>query len=160
MEFTLNVPSINKVLKSFGTKTLLPESLDGKTFQVDFPRLVYLNYAESSKGTFNIVQTKVPEIKAPEGVNPDDIYNSLLSMPLIPDNIKKQLRSATDWKNTLYIPVVDSKSQEVSINGAKGYIMSSNSQFTDIVWYNKGVLYSIGGSMNKDELTKIAESVR
>ncbi|HEY9059538.1 MAG TPA: DUF4367 domain-containing protein [Pseudobacteroides sp.] len=160
MEFTLNVPSINKVLKTFGTKTLLPDSLDGKTFQVDFPRAIYASYNNETKDRFDFGLSKVPEIKAPEGVNPDDIYNSLLSMPIIPENIKKQLSDARDWKNTLYIPVIDSKSQEISINGAKGYVMSSDSQYTNIVWYNKGVLYSIGGSMSKDELIKIAESVR
>jgi len=160
MEFTLNVPSINKFLKSFGTQTLLPESLDGKTFTVDFPRVINMEYNVGEKNSFYMMQTKSPEIKAPEGVDPDDIYNSLISMPILPENIKQQLSSANDWKNTLYIPVIDSKSQEVSINGVKGYIMDADSQYKNIVWYNKEVLYSISGSMSQDELIKIANSVR
>ncbi len=160
MEFTLNVPSINKFLKSFGTQTLLPESLDGKTFQVNFPRVINIDYNDSANGYLQMMQTKSPEINAPDGVNPDDIYNSLLSMPILPENIKKQLSDAKDWRNTLYIPVVDSKSQEVSINGAKGYIMDLDSQYKNIVWYNREVLYSIGGTISRDELIKIANSVR
>jgi hypothetical protein len=160
MELTLNVPNVNKILRSFGTKTFLPEGLDEKTFQVDFPRLINIYYGDNAKSSFKLMQTRIPEIKAPEGVNPDDIYNSLLSMPIIPDNIKKQLSGVKDWKNTLYIPVMDSKSEEVSINGAKGYVINSDSQYIYVVWYNKGVLYSVEGSMNKDELIKIANSVR
>ncbi len=160
MEFTLNVPSINKLLKSFGAKTLLPESIDGKTFTVDFPRVINMQYYGVEMGSIYMIQTKSPEIKAPEGVNPDDIYNSLISMPILPENIKQQLIDAKDWQNTLYIPVFDSKSQEVSINGAKGYIVDPDSQYKNIVWYNKGVLYSISGPMSQDELIKIANSVR
>ncbi|HOV26827.1 MAG TPA: DUF4367 domain-containing protein [Pseudobacteroides sp.] len=160
MEFTLNVSSTNKILKSFGAKTLLPESIDGKTFTVDFPRVINMQYYDGEKDSFYMIQTKSPEIKAPEGVNPDDIYNSLVSMPILPDHIKQQLSDTKDWKNTLYIPVFDSESQEVSINGAKGYIMDPDSQYKNIVWYNKGVLYSISGPMSQDELIKIASSVR
>lgn len=164
MEFTLNIDYINKVMKTMGAKKLMPMEVDGKTFEVNIPRSVTMSYDIDSEKGFCIVQTKAPQINAPEGVNPDDLYNALVEMPIIPENLKSQLKSIKDWKNTLYVPVVDSQMQEISVNGVKGYILPNKnpdgSSNSSIIWCSNDVIYAISGNLSVDELIKVGNSMR
>lgn len=163
IDFTLNAGNVNQVLKSFGAQKLLPESIDGKTFSVDFASQINLNYS-SGNSSFNIIQTKSPVIKVPDGVNVDEIYNSLVELPILPSDLQEKLKSIKDWKNTLYIPVTDSM-EEVDINGSKGFIQVSgsrenNSLYTAIIWYNNGVITTVSGNLGRNEILGIARSMR
>lgn len=167
MQFTLNIGSVNEALKSFGAQELLPESLDGKTFMVSIPRQVNLQYNEDGE-YYNIIEAKVPEIDAQDGVNADDIYNCLTDLPIIPDDLHRQLESIKDWKTTMYIPVVESKMEEIDINGSKGYVGSldglngknSSSLKTAVIWYKDGVFYGVESNTSRDDLISFAQSMR
>lgn len=156
--------NVNQVLKSFGSEKLLPKSIDGSTFKLNMPRFVNLQY-NLNGNKVDIVQTKAPELVVPDGVNVDDIYNSMIEMPLIPENIQRQLKSIKDWKNTLYVPVMESNMEEVDINGSKGFVHfysnpEGNMSRSSIVWYDNGVIRTIQGQMTKDEVIKLARSLK
>jgi hypothetical protein len=158
------VKNVNEIMKSYGASKLLPNDIDGKTFKIDFASMAAINYRINDK-SIEIIQTKSPQVTVPEGVNVDEVYNAVVEMPIIPQNLQAQLKSIKDWKNTLYIPVVESKVTEVDINGAKGYIASdrSNSEstpHTQVIWYNKGVIYSVSGKIDSNEILNIAKSMR
>lgn len=164
VDFTLNAENVNQIMKTYGATKLLPDNIDGKTFKVDFTSLVTINYRINEK-TIGITQTKMPQITVPEGVNVDAVYNAVVEMPILPSNLQAQLKSIRDWKNTLYIPVLESKMAEVDINGAKGYIAtdkadSSNSPRSQVIWYDNGVIYTISGAVDRDEILNIAKSMR
>lgn len=163
MEFTLNVDNMNRVLKSFGAQTLLPKSIDGKTFNVNISRTIVMKYNISGRD-INIVQTKSPEIVVPEGVDVDQIYDSMVDLPIIPENLQRQLKSIKDWKSTIYIPVIGNETTEVDINGSKGYVFTGNNvsgnTFSGIVWSDSGVIRSIQGMISKDEIVALARSMK
>lgn len=164
IDFTLNVDNINQALKMFQSKKLFPKAVDGKTIRASFPPMVTLNY-NNDKNSFSINQVKSPEITVPEGVNVDEIYEILVDLPLLPQNLQKQLKGIKDWKNTVYIPVVEDKMQEIDINGSKGYIASDYNSFnqrtyTTLIWYNKEVILTINGNISKEQTIDIAKSMR
>lgn len=164
MEFTLNVANLNEILKSLGAKKTLPESADGKTLRINFPRQVVLKYTNGDK-SYTVTQTKSPELQVPEEVNVDEIYNSMIELPILPEDIQRQLKSIKDWKNTLYIPVIDKQTEEVDINGVKGFLYTQENPRTNtvqswLVWYTNGVATGIQGNMDKDEAITLARSMR
>lgn len=164
MDFTLDAENVNQIMKSYGATKLLPDNIDGKTFKIDFASKVTMDYSINGKN-IRIMQTKSPEITVPEGVNIDEIYNAVVDMPIIPQKLQSQLKSIKDWKNTLYIPVVESEMTEVDINGAKGYISKDYGDSEDtlesaIIWYNKGVIYVVSGKADNEEIIKVAKSMK
>ncbi|MDD7796316.1 DUF4367 domain-containing protein [Clostridium sp. 'White wine YQ'] len=164
VDFTLNAKNVNQIMKSYGSTKLLPENIDGKTFKVNFTSQVTMNYRINDK-LINITQTKSPEIIVPKDVNVDELYNAIIDMPIIPQDLQSQLKSIKDWKNALYIPVVDSKMTQVDINGAKGYMTKDygNSEGTHesaVIWYDKGVIYVVSGEIENGEILNIARSMR
>lgn len=164
IEFNLNVENVNSVLKSFGTQKLLPENIENKTFAVNFPRQFSINYKIGNK-TVSISQMRSPEIEVPEGVNADEIYECLVNLPILPDNIKNQLKSIKDWQHTMYVPVLEGQSEEADINGCKGYLTSGIDSRTQqssslLVWYNNGVIYGVYGDISKTDILSIAKSIK
>jgi hypothetical protein len=164
VDFTLNAKNVNEIMKTYGASKLLPDNIDGKTFKIDFTSIVSINYPINGK-SIEIIQTKSPQITVPEGVNVDEVYSAVVEMPIIPQNLQSQLKSIKDWKNTLYIPVVESKATEVDINGAKGYIAtdknnSESTPKTQVIWFNKGIIYSVSGEIDSNEILNIARSMR
>lgn len=164
MDFTLNAKNVNQIMKSYGATKLLPDNIDGKTFRVDFASQVTMKYSSNDKSII-IMQTKSPEITVPEGVNVDEVYNAVIEMPIIPQDLQTQLKSIKDWKNTLYVPVVESEMTGVDINGAKGYITkdygdSEAEHESAVVWYNKGVVYAVSGKLDSNDILNIARSMR
>lgn len=166
MEFTLNVENANRMLELFGGKELLPSGVDGKTFIMNFPRQVNLSYRmEDEKSRINIMQTKAPEIIVPDGIDVDEIYNSMVELPLLPDDLQQKLKSIKDWKNTLYIPVVEGETEEVDVNGVKGYLRSSEKAgkgnvYSSLTWFSDGTIYMVSGNVDRDEIINTAESMR
>lgn len=164
MDFTLNAKNVNQIMKSYGATKLLPDNIDGKTFRVDFASQVTMKYSSNDKSII-IMQTKSPEITVPEGVNVDEVYNAVIEMPIIPQDLQAQLKSIKDWKNTLYVPVIESEMTGVDINGAKGYITKDYGDSEDehesaVVWYNKGVICAVSGKLDSNEILNIARSMR
>ena len=84
-----------------------PAEVDGKTFRIDFSRQVMLSYNIEGKKNIGLTEIKAPEISVPQGVDVDALYASLVELPVLPENMQKQLKSIKDWKSTLYIPVME-----------------------------------------------------
>lgn len=164
IDFTLDVKNANQIMKSYGATKFLPENIDGKTFRIDISSQVTMKYDIDGKRIV-ILQTKSPNITVPEGVNVDEVYNALVEMPILPQNLQSQLKSIKDWKNTLYIPVAESEMTGVDINGVKGYLTrdfgdTEEAHESVVIWYNKGVIYAVSGRVDDDEILKIARSMR
>lgn len=159
ISFTMKINNVNEALKSFGAQRLLPENLDGKTFTADFAYQV--NYSYNKDGNnYYVTQTRSPELAVPADVNVDEIYDCLTELPLLPEDMQRQLKSIKDWKNTVYLPVVDAEPQEVDVNGAKGFIAGKKDGGWMLAWYSDETIYSIESSAAKDDILGLARSMR
>lgn len=165
LDFVLKVANINSVLQSLGSRTLLPETLDGQVFHIDFSRAVNLEYKLPGDQQVRIMQLRSPEISAPQDVNVDELYAALVELPIFPADLRNQLRAIKDWKDTLYIPIVDDQLTEITVNGHKGFIGNgrlkrSRTQYTMVIWMDKGVINHLYGDINQAEALNIAGSMR
>jgi hypothetical protein len=169
ISFTLNVDNVNTILKSFKAKELLPDEIDGKTFSVSFGARASIKYDLNGK-TYNITETTSPNIQVPEGVDADSLFNTLVNVPVFPDELKSRLASITDWKNTLYIPLMQDSNgsiDEVNLNGKTAYISSNEGKgakdsdlSSGIIWMDNGVIYGIAGNTGKDDLIQFAGNLK
>lgn len=179
IQFDLNIANVNSLLSSLGADKLLPESLNGKTFSIDVPRMLNIEYTNGTK-RINIIETKTPELQVPSDVNVDELYNSLTELPILPDNLQRQLKSIKDWKNTMYVPVVESHMDEIDINGVKAFASDIKTEAADgsktsdsissetneqkmssyVIWFKDGVFYEVNGNVDRSELINIAKSMR
>jgi transcription elongation factor Elf1 len=164
VSFNLNAKKVNSAMKAFGATELLPDNISGKTFELRTPLIVNASYFVSGK-VYNILQTRAPQIVIPDGVDADKIYNAMVKFPILPDSIQKQLKAVKDWRKTLFVPVVDSKTEEVDINGVRGYLYpeigyDNGTNQSAIIWSDNGIIKGITGNLSRNELIKLAESMR
>ncbi len=162
--FNMSASKVNTIMKSFGATKLLPENITGKAFELKTPLVVNTSYHINGK-IFNIIQTRAPQIIIPDGVNADEIYEAMVGLPILPDSIQKQFKAVKDWRNTLFIPVVENKTEEVDLNGVKGYLYprldnNNDSSQAAIIWSDGGIIRGITGDLSRDELLNLAKSMR
>jgi hypothetical protein len=163
--FTLNVKNTNEVLKSINSSRLFPDEVDGKTFTAYFGAQVQTKYNVDGKN-FTLVETTSPQFEVPEGVDADQLFNTVVDLPVFPQELKFKLKSISDWKNTLYIPVIDPM-QEIDINGIKAYICSNeredgntHSVTSYAIWMDKGTVYGVTSNTDKNDMIKFIESLK
>lgn len=164
VSFNMNAEKVNSIMKSFGAVKLLPENITGKTFELNTPLLINASYNINGK-IYNVLQTKAPQVIIPDGVDADEIYEAMTELPILPESIQKQFKAIKDWRNTLFIPVVESKTEEVDINGIKGYLypqisFKNASSQPAIIWSDGGIIRGITGTLSRDELLNLAKSMR
>ncbi|TZE81734.1 DUF2275 domain-containing protein [Calorimonas adulescens] len=175
VEFKLNVDNINDLIKTFGGNKLLPENLNGKTFKIILGDSIHIsstdkNESDSSKNiSYGLDIMKTPEIIVPEGVDIEKVRDAVINMPFLPDDIRNQIASIKDWKNTIPVPVTDADTiKDVTINGSKGIVISGTYEgssdlevYSNLALNDNDVIYWFSGNnMSPDELIKIAESMR
>ncbi|MBS3973829.1 MAG: zf-HC2 domain-containing protein [Actinobacteria bacterium] len=121
MKFKLNVDEVNDLLAYYGSEQELPRSLDGEAFEIRVPAMVFASYAENSEHYINeyahIGQARSPQLIVPEGVNPLELRDVLISLPLLPEHVRQQLESIDNWQHTLIVPNIDGSAREISIGG-------------------------------------------
>lgn len=170
VEFQLNVQNVNKLIKSLGGSTLLPAQLDNQTFYLKVPGSMFMNYSVTDQQgrithRLSISQFKTPEIIGPSDVDADQIREAMLALPVIPDDIRKQLASIQDWQKTLVIPTVKGETSEINIAGNKGFytVPRAGRQWSEyglLTWESNGVITIIEGDLSRNDLVKVAENLQ
>jgi len=155
VSITLDTAKANQLLRSLGSAQLLPEALNGRTFTVKIPRAVIAEYypvKDDQPGGLFIAQSRSPELTVPEGVDMAALRDALLSIPALPENLRRQLAAVTDWQHTVLIPNIGGSSTEVAVNGTTGvYITPGSSgkyvpeETNTLIWQKDGVIYCIAG---------------
>ena len=146
----MNVIKVNEMLQSLGSSEKLPIELDGKEFKLIVPSAITAEYTNEA-GNIMLVQARGPSIQTSSGADVNSIRKALLSIPALPENLKKQLSSVEDWQHTALIPVSSGQYSKVQINGAEGVFIkgnspeSLNSAMNALVWQKSGVLFVITG---------------
>jgi hypothetical protein len=187
VKFKLNAAKVNEVLAFYGAKTLLPDSVDGKEFTVKVPsvlmatiekqgaaaKLVPVDPDDPSLGTMpaepyiTLVQARSPELTVPDGVDPLVLRDVLLNLPFLPQNVRDQLASISDWQHTMIVPNVGGQARDVTIGGVDAVVMTSSygpdpsapdaaaQEMTSIVWNQGDVIRGLNGMLSEKEATDL-----
>ncbi|MCL6472321.1 MAG: zf-HC2 domain-containing protein [Firmicutes bacterium] len=162
--FTLDVAKANELIKSFGGTKILPAELDGKKFTAKKPVAVVATYVKEGTESLTIAQMRTPELILPNGVDAGEVRDVLLSLPILPDNVRSQLEAIKDWRYTLPIPSIDGSSKEVTVNGVSGVFITppKDAQVGEnvLVWQKDGVVNAIAGRVDLASAQGIAGLMR
>ena len=167
INFTLNTTKTNAVLKDFGATTLLPDSLNRKTFTATLPNMIQTTY-QGGANPLIVAEAQSPELTAPEGTDIEAIRSALLALPFLPDDLRQQLSAIDDWQHTLIIPSLDGSSQNVTVAGSQGVYVSASDGVnngiskarTALVWQKDGLVYGIMGNFSVSEGLDMANSMQ
>jgi len=153
MQIAPDVKKVNVFIQSLGSTNLLPESLDGQTFSIKMGDTLTIDCPN-----YSLYQGKAPQLEVPAGVEVKEVARTLVSLPIWPDNIKRQLEAINDWEHTLVIP--GENSQKVNVNGQDGILLSENNHRI-LIWQENGMLYFLQNKAgNNSDLVEIAQSLR
>lgn len=142
----------------------LPEKLDGSTLVVALPPIVMLEYpGTDNKPAVMIGQAREVQVGVEGRASLDEVRAFMLSLPDLPPELARQLRSISDWTTTLPIPVPIDKVtwQETTIAGAQAYILNDNTGLgSGVIWQRDSRILGVAGPMKATDLRKVAESLR
>lgn len=167
MNLTLDTVKTNEVLKSLGSSKLLPDDLNGRMFTVTFPATVQVLYTGLNDSRIIVLQGRSPELLAP-GSDVAAIREALLSLPFLPESLRRQLAAVDDWQHTILVPDVGGSSQEVIVAGQQGVFVTPGSSenhnergnCNSLVWQKDGVVYVISGNLNLEQAQQMAVTMQ
>ena len=160
LAFTLNVDRVNEAITQLGGKTPLPATLEGKTFTIEFKDQLTRRY-DLPQQAFWVSAMEVPSIEVDADVRPVELMQSLLDLPILPHNTKKQLQQISDFENALILPTSDDM-DTITINGVSVLRTSdSGSKYCAYLWLKDGWLYNVHsyGGLTAQEAEKVVESL-
>lgn len=135
MSFNLDVKKANNLLTQFGVKRQFDQALDGKTFSLQVGESRNFDFRrEEDQVSYSKVDA--PTFAVPKGTSVEELKDTLLELPFVPYNVKRQIQQIQSIEETLPLPYIeheDEELEELNIAGNKGYLMSSDSGAT-IMW--------------------------
>ena len=153
MKITPDVEKVNAFISALGSEKLLPASLDGKPFQIKMNKCLVASYEN-----FRLIQGPSPEIVAPGDVKVSEIAEAMVSLPIWPENVRRQLEAVTDWEHTLLIP--GENNEKVKVQGHDAVLMKDSSNGM-LIWQDNGQVYALENYSDKNlDLVEIANSMR
>lgn len=157
-DFSLKVEEVNKILKQLGSKSMLPELLEGENFNISSSGNVSLTYFLDNNQV-RLTQMESPQITVPENVNTKELRDILIAIPIVPEEIKSQLKNVRDLENTLLVPTdKNNKESLVKIGDTQG-VLHTNVHFKELIWLEDGVIYSLSSRGDVD-LAAIAQGLK
>ncbi|SDY13449.1 anti-sigma factor [Thermoactinomyces sp. DSM 45892] len=161
VNFQLNTEKVNKVLKQLDGKVDLENKLNGKTFSIEVPKTTMLTLRNTNHD-FHYMVASTPQLKVDKDVDVAKLRDSILSLPFIPTELKRQLMAIQDWQSTLPIPVVEGmgKVSEVQVNGVKGTMMEEEDGAAVLLWQRDGKIHTLSVYQNgADRLIELAKKL-
>lgn len=162
MYMEIDADRANKLLAQLQVEARFDEKLSGKRFSLKIPQMqhVWMTVGEENIG-YSVVDA--PELSAPEGVDLAQLRETLLALPFIPDQVKKQMISIEDWQHTLPVPYMadgESEMKEVKVNGQNGMLITGKYN-SHLMWQQDGQIHMLEGSeKNTDGLLDFANQLK
>lgn len=158
-EITPSVENLNGLIATLGGNHMFPMELDNKTFKIITKDCLLLYYSKGSEN-LTIGMMDAPEIQVPGGVKIQEVRRAVISLPFIPENIRKQLADIKDFENTIPIPVGDEGVKEVNINGYLGILYDLSPGYSSLMWSDGKYLYNVAGEISEAKMLDVARSLR
>lgn len=162
MHMEINADRANKLLGQLQVEARFDEKLSGKRFSLKIPQMQNVRMA-AGKESYGYAVMDAPELSAPEGVDLAQLRETILALPFIPDQVKKQMISIEDWQHTLPVPYMadgESKMKEVKVNGQNGMLITGKYN-SHLMWQQDGQIHMLEGSeKNADGLLDFANQLK
>ncbi|MBG9942523.1 zf-HC2 domain-containing protein [Brevibacillus formosus] len=162
MHMEIDADRANKLLAQLQVEERFDEKLSGKRFSLKIPQMQQVRMLVG-KDNISYFVVGAPELSAPEGVDLAQLRETLLALPFIPDQVKKQMISIEDWQHTLPVPYMadgESKMKEVKVNGQKGMLITGEHN-AHLMWQQDGQIHMLEGfEENADGLLDFANQLK
>lgn len=162
VQFEIDTEKANRLLEQVGMDKRFDEKLNGKPFSLQIPQSMNLYLrSEDTEFTYNVVEGL--KLQAPEGVDLAELRDTVLALPFIPENVKKQMVNLDDWQHTLPLPYIedkDSQVKKVNVNGEEGLLVESPHR-SYLIWQHNGSIHMLDGAEDKaEQLMSFAKRVK
>ncbi|GEB34232.1 MULTISPECIES: anti-sigma factor [Brevibacillus] len=161
MHLEIDTERANKLLAQLQIDARFDDELNGKRISLEVPKM-QTTYIGTGKESYSYTIVDAPELKAPDGVDLEKLRETMLALPFIPEQVKKQMLDIKDWKHTIPVPyMADGKSdmKEVKVNGEEGMLLTSEYN-THLVWQKDGKIHILDGSEKRgEELLALAKQL-
>ncbi|MFB5762060.1 hypothetical protein [Paenibacillus medicaginis] len=154
----MNIDEVNQAMQRVGATKLLPESLNGKPITLALHESVMYELKTDQDQWASLTQMKAPEITVDPSVDVEEALEAVLQLPILPNDLKKQLQRSSILSGSIPMPyVVDksAKSDDITIGGTKVLIEERKfDSMTDrsAIWIKDGqMFYFDGGSAYEKE---------
>lgn len=165
-----NVTKANDFLEYLGEDVKLPKEIDQKEFQIHTGK--FINYTihpkkedKSSNKHILVTQIGTPTLTLPEGVNQKQMVDILLSLKLLPQNIKDQLSNIEDLTTTLPIPYSKEyqTKKDITIKGQKAILIEnkdSEDKYCTVIFKKGDSLFKVDAKgYSSQEVTALLEAM-
>lgn len=115
---------------------------------------------------------EAPEFILPDDVDIEKVKETIINMPLIPGNIRKQLKNIKNLEESILIPTFEFEDglENVSINSDKmridgidvylSELKSGNEKIRNVLmWFDNGYLYQISANISNGNIIEMAKSI-
>jgi hypothetical protein len=170
---TLDGARLKTLLDAFDVKGVtVPANLDGAKLTVRTTPIVMLHYASPSGARANLVQARSPEVSLPPGVDLAQLGEIGLRILGLEAPEAHRFAQQIDWHSTLLVPVPTDAGEfrEVTVNGQRGLLITSSEAEGGgarrhgprnmVLWADGQKVYGLMGSLGREELVQMANSVR
>lgn len=147
----------------------LPQALDGATVTIEVPPVVIAQYERPQigpSGAFVLTQLRSPTVNLPPGVNLAQLGEAGLRLLGLSPEEARQFSRNIDWSSTLVIPLpMDIAAfRDVSVDGVNGVLITERSTSYAphyiLLWQKNGVVYSLAGQGNAEDMLAVANSLQ
>ncbi|WP_123040439.1 hypothetical protein [Cohnella candidum] len=146
--FKLHAKPINALIAFLGGQASIPQAVDGEPIKLTIPGIYTMTVP--SGGT-SLTQMPAPTLEVASGIDLDAIRQAILSLPVLPEDLRDQLAAIDDWRHTLPIPSISgtdsARVQTISVAGNNAALAQSNDRRT-LVWQQDGWFYKLSGSLS------------
>jgi len=150
----------------------LPQALDGATVTIEVPPVVIAQYGGPQigpGGAFVLTQLRSPTVNLPPGVNLAQLGEAGLRLLGLSPEEARQFSRNIDWSSTLVIPLPTDIAafRDVSVDGVSGVLITERSTpergyapHSILLWQKNGVVYSLAGQGNAEDMLAVANSLQ
>lgn len=161
MRFTPDVQVIRQIFNEVGLDPqLMPESIDGKPFDIVVPAGVVQTYRDpDAMNVYMLAEMPSPTVTVPEGVDIKALGGAMLQLLGMSPQEAERMSNTIDWTTTLVLPIPTDmlgNVQEVGVRGSSGLMFWNDPDQPGhgaiLMWQEGGRLYVVSGPGTGDVL--------
>lgn len=163
----LNVKKANDFLGYLGEKSRFSENVGGKPFIIHTGNVLNYSITNGSKDDrsyINVIQMDTPSYEVPDGVDFKGFISTVVSMNIMPENLKNQLMGIGDLASTIPFPYDEQREvkQDINVNGQNAIFIhgkDANSKEFRICFKENNKLYIIDGFYPNDKVLQLINTM-
>ncbi|WP_309119405.1 hypothetical protein [Paenibacillus sp.] len=147
LTLNLNVDAVNRLLTRLGGATTLPAEADGKAIRLHIPDGVAAAGSLSGKPV-RLLQFGKPELTVEDGIDPAQVREAVLGLPVLPDSLRTKLAAIGDWQSTLPVPSRDGVTTNFRLGGHDA-ILTEDGGRRYLLWLDGDRMGLLSGDMEQ-----------